>query len=150
MLQAHDEVPHFVVTDVDGTAVTYGSIWQQSHLVLVSLGHKLPAEDRDREGVYAYVRDIRALAADDLAVVVTREASRGFPPPAHSSPIGGARSSASRRQLTSRACHQRTTWPSGWPISASSVASARARRDERFMGPDRGADLKVGVTAWST
>ena len=82
MLQAHDEVPHFVVTDVDGTAVTYSSIWQHGHLVLVCLGGARSADGRNHRGMHAYAWGIRALAAADVACVITRDAVPGLPAPA--------------------------------------------------------------------
>ena len=77
MLQPHDPVPHFVVTDLDGRTVTYTTIWQHAHLVLVSLGNAGTPDER----LHEYVREIRELAADDLACVLTRDAVPGLPSP---------------------------------------------------------------------
>ncbi|HEX2311892.1 MAG TPA: hypothetical protein VHH91_14365 [Vicinamibacterales bacterium] len=77
MLQPHDQVPHFVVTDVGGRTVTYAAIWQHAHLVLVSLGNAEAPDER----LHLYVDKIRAWAADDLACVVTRDAVPGLPSP---------------------------------------------------------------------
>ena len=122
MLQALDEVPHFVVRDVDGTVVMYGSIWQRSHLVLVCLGHKIPADERDREGVQTYVRGIRALAADDLACVVTHDAVPGLPSQGvvvadrwgeivHVAPAAGVRSLPSAEDLAEWVAYIRIQCP---------------------------------------
>jgi hypothetical protein len=81
MLQPHDNVPHFAVTDIDGGAVTYGSIWQHSHLVLVCLGHALAADEGERERLKAYARSIRQLAGADVACVITRDEIPSVPCP---------------------------------------------------------------------
>jgi hypothetical protein len=81
MLQPHDHVPHFTVMDIDGTAVTYRSIWQHSNLVLVCLGEHLRTDERAREGTQAYIASIRSLAAADVACVITREAVQSVPSP---------------------------------------------------------------------
>ena len=77
MLQAHDQVPHFVVSDIDGRTVEYAAIWQHAHVLLVSLGDA----DTPDETLDEYVREIRKLAADDLACVLTRDAVPGLPSP---------------------------------------------------------------------
>jgi hypothetical protein len=77
MLQAHDQIPHFVVSDIDGRTVAYAAIWQHAHLLLVSLGNAAMPD----ESLVRYVSAIGALAADDLAVVVTRAAVPGLPSP---------------------------------------------------------------------
>lgn len=77
MLQPHDPVPHFVVADLDDRTVTYAAIWQHAHLLLVSLGNAVTPDDR----LLGYVREIRALAADDLACVITRDSVPGLPSP---------------------------------------------------------------------
>jgi hypothetical protein len=81
MLQPNDQLPHFAVTDSDGSTFTYGAVWQHSHLLLVCLGREAAADDRERERLHAYVREIRALAADDVACVITRDAVPGLPAP---------------------------------------------------------------------
>jgi hypothetical protein len=81
MLKPHDHVPHFAVTDIDGAAVTYRAIWQHSHLVLVCLGNDTAREDRDRERLQAYIRSIRALAAGDVACIITRDPVPALPAP---------------------------------------------------------------------
>ena len=75
MLQPHDQVPHFVVTDLDGRTVAYDTIWQHAHLLLVSLGNAATPD----ESLLRDVSAIGALAADDLVVVVTRDAVPGLP-----------------------------------------------------------------------
>ena len=77
MLQPHDQIPHFVVTDLDGGTVTYAAIWQRAHLLLVSLGSAATPDD----SLLGYVGAIGALAADDLACVITRDAVPGLPAP---------------------------------------------------------------------
>jgi hypothetical protein len=77
MLQPHDQVPHFVVTDLDGGTVTYAAIWQHAHLIIVSLGNAEAPDER----LHLYVDKIRAWAADDLACVITRDAVPGLPSP---------------------------------------------------------------------
>jgi hypothetical protein len=77
MLQPRDQIPHFVVTDIDGRTVAYAAISQHAHLLLVSLGNAAAPDDR----LLGYVDEIRALAAGDLACVVTRDAVPGLPSP---------------------------------------------------------------------
>lgn len=75
--QRHDQLLHFVVSDVEGRTVAYATIWQHAHLLLVSLGNAPTPDDC----LLRYVREIRSLAADDLACVVTRDAVQGLPSP---------------------------------------------------------------------
>jgi hypothetical protein len=54
--------------------VSYRSIWQHANLVLVCLRDTLPADDGVRDRMQAYTSGSRALAAADVACVITRDA----------------------------------------------------------------------------
>ena len=81
MLQPRDQVPHFVVTDIDDASVTYRDVWQHSHLVLVCLGEDAMPDDHGSEELQTFVRDVRALAASDVVVVITHDYVLGLSAP---------------------------------------------------------------------
>lgn len=76
MKQRGDRVPQFEATTVGGERVSYSSIWQQKHLLLVIL----PAAVDEQP----FVDDVNAAAAryGDTACVVTRDAIGGVTGPA--------------------------------------------------------------------
>src|SRR5690606_36721331 len=78
MLQPHDLVPHFELTDLRGERIRYSSIWQRQNLVLVTLpGSDPPSRD--------YAGRLLARAAgpgdDDTAWIATSDSVEGLPPP---------------------------------------------------------------------
>jgi hypothetical protein len=78
MLQPHDLVPHFEVTDLRGERIRYSSIWQRRNLVLVTLpGSGPPSRD--------YARRLPAPAAGpddaDTVWIATTDTVEGLPPP---------------------------------------------------------------------
>ena len=78
MLRPCDLVPHFDVTNLEGQAVTYSTIWQRRNLVLVTL----PASDPD--GAFSnYAGRVAAdvPTAGDTACVITRDVVTGIPSP---------------------------------------------------------------------
>lgn len=80
MLQPGDIVPHFQVTNLQGGAVSYSSIWQRRNLVLVTL----PVVDAD-QGSSGYVTELLtqgpAATGDDTAWVITHDTVSGVPCP---------------------------------------------------------------------
>ena len=78
MLQPHDLVPHFEVTDLRGERVRYASIWQQQNLVLVTL----PDPDSSSQD-YAdqLMTRVQGPNQDDTALIVTRDSVAGLPHP---------------------------------------------------------------------
>ena len=80
MLQRGDLVPHFCVTNMEGEAAAYSTIWQRRMLVLITVS----ATDRDgafRRYVPELTAQTQTLAAADAALVVTRDAVDGVPCP---------------------------------------------------------------------
>lgn len=78
MLRPGDLVPHFDVTNLQGKAVSYSTIWQRRNLVLVTL----PASDPD--GTFTNYADQVAAevsAGSDTACVLTRDVVTGIPSP---------------------------------------------------------------------
>jgi hypothetical protein len=78
MLQPHDLVPHFEVTDRRGERVRYSSIWQRKNLVLVTLS----AQDSSSQD---YANRLMGRGpgpdVDDTAWIVTHDSVVGLPPP---------------------------------------------------------------------
>lgn len=79
MLQKGDHVPHFEVTQIDGTPAAYAPIWQHRNLLLLSVPESPPA------AVAGTVADLRRHAAEleslDTAWVVTRDRVAGVATP---------------------------------------------------------------------
>ena len=80
MAEPRSAIPHFSVTTVDGRPVTYGSIWQREHLVLLLL----PPHPSDALRRYSRaLADVTAhLVPRDTACVITTDAIGGFEAPA--------------------------------------------------------------------
>jgi len=78
MLQRGDRVPHFEFTTLDGERVSYTSIWQHQHLLLLVLA-STPADD---ESSYLEALNADVPKFSDVACVVTREAIAGMRGPA--------------------------------------------------------------------
>jgi hypothetical protein len=78
-IQRGDSVPHFEARTVAGELVSYATIWQRRHLVLVAL----PAEESEALG--SYVSRVMARRAEFSAMhaecVVTRDRVAGVPSP---------------------------------------------------------------------
>lgn len=78
MLQRHDLVPHFEVTDLGGSRVAYSSIWQRKRLVLAIL----PDWDAtSRHYADRLMASFRELNDDGTECIVTRDAVEGLPIP---------------------------------------------------------------------
>ncbi len=76
MLQPHDLIPHFEVTDLRGEPVRYSSIWQRKNLVLVTLPDPgVPSQE------YADRFLARGSNQDDTAWIITRDNVAGLPGP---------------------------------------------------------------------
>lgn len=78
MLQAHDQVPHFEVTTIDGQQVRYATVWQHRSLVLVCL------DDAHGSGGVetSYLKTLGSLdRSGRTALVVTRNSIREVPRP---------------------------------------------------------------------
>jgi hypothetical protein len=77
-IRAHDLMPMFTATSVDGTPVRYEDIWQRKHLLLVSL----PNDDLTSA---AYAQTLTVLEPDltphDAALIVTTTRIEGVPSP---------------------------------------------------------------------
>lgn len=78
MLRPGDLVPHFDVTNLQGEAVTYSTIWQRRNLVLVTLPPSDPARTFTN-----YAAEVAAdiPAGGDTACVLTRDVVTGIPSP---------------------------------------------------------------------
>ena len=78
MLTRHGAVPHFTVETITGAMIDYSRIWQQQHLVLITL------RDARASDAAQYAADIderlRAVCSD-TALVVTQHAVDGLPAP---------------------------------------------------------------------
>ena len=78
MLTRHGAVPHFTVETITGATIDYSRIWQQQHLVLITL------RDARASDAAQYAADIderlRAVRSD-TALVVTQHAVDGLPAP---------------------------------------------------------------------
>jgi hypothetical protein len=80
MLQPHDQVPHFAVTDVCGGVVRYSAIWQRMNLVLVTVSGAEPSGALNEYAIE--LRDLVAARPDlETACVITRDAVPGTPCP---------------------------------------------------------------------
>lgn len=78
MLQPHDLVPHFEVTDIRGERVRYSSIWQRKNLVLVTL----PDPDSwSQDYADRLMTGVPGPNDDDTAWIVTRDRVAGLPHP---------------------------------------------------------------------
>ncbi len=77
MLQKGDAVPHFQVVRLDGSTVTYATIWQQKDLVLLAL----PPGDQDPEYAAALAERMSRFDGAPAECVVTRTAVAGMPAP---------------------------------------------------------------------
>ena len=78
MLKRGDLLPHFTVTDLDGTRVEYSSIWQRKNLVLLMLPDTGPSAHAYAEHLIARARDSQN---DDTAWLITRDRIAGLPSP---------------------------------------------------------------------
>lgn len=78
MLQVHDLVPHFEVTDLAGEYVRYTSLWQRKNLVLVTLPHAAPPA-RGYAGRLMAV--VGRLNDNDTKWIVTEDRVAGVPCP---------------------------------------------------------------------
>jgi hypothetical protein len=76
VLQPGDHVPHFGVRAVGGETVSYTTIWQRRHLVLIT------ARDDDREPLRDAQLAERLAELPDTALVITTAEVPGLPPPA--------------------------------------------------------------------
>lgn len=79
MLRAGDAVPHRVLTDVSGRAVSYADeVWQKRNVVLVALPQQPSAGDAP------YVANVAAACgrfdATQTVIVATRDSIPGLPP----------------------------------------------------------------------
>ena len=78
MLQPHDLVPHFEVTDLQGERFRYSSIWQRKNLVLVML----PDPESSSPGYADHLMArVPGSNEDDTAWIVTRDSVAGLPHP---------------------------------------------------------------------
>ena len=78
MLQPHDLVPHFEVTDHRGERFQYSSIWQRKNLVLVTL----PDPDSlSLDYANRLMARVKGLNDDDTARIVTRDRVAGLSHP---------------------------------------------------------------------
>lgn len=78
MLQPHDLVPHFEVTDLRGERVQYSSIWQRKNLVLVTL----PDPDSSARGYGDWLMArVSGPTDDDTEWIVTRDRIAGLSAP---------------------------------------------------------------------
>ena len=78
MLQIHDLVRHFEVTDLRGERVQYSSIWQRRNLVLVTLPGQDPASRSYADRLLARVP---GPDDDDTVWIATRDSVEGLPAP---------------------------------------------------------------------
>ena len=80
MLQRGDLLPHFAVKTLDGSAMTYSTIWQRKNLLLVTLPVGLDLPSR------AYVSQLnilwQELSSQQSECVVTQDSAPGMPGPA--------------------------------------------------------------------
>jgi hypothetical protein len=78
LLTRGDQIPHFAVTTVEGTAFSYSSIWQRKNLLLVLPGASSAGD--------VYISSLRAHESAfsnlDTACIVTGDAVAGLPVPA--------------------------------------------------------------------
>ena len=79
-LDRGDHVPHFAVTTIEGTAVSYGTIWQLRNLVLIAL----PPGEVEPSAEYVAQFTARAAVFDghQAQCVATRDSIPGVNPPA--------------------------------------------------------------------
>jgi hypothetical protein len=77
MVQKGDAVPHFAVTRLDGSAVEYGTIWQNRDLVLLAL----PAGDQGAEYASGVADRMSRFDGAPAECVITRTAIPGLPAP---------------------------------------------------------------------
>lgn len=80
-LQPGQQIPHFTVTERDGTPFDYSVVWQRRNLLLLLLPAGGHADPWTRYGDDLAGRS-EALAASDTTCVVTSEAVAGTPAPA--------------------------------------------------------------------
>ena len=78
MLDRHDPVPHFTVRTCDGSTIAYSTIWQQQHLVLITLPEKPTSDGAD---YVSRVTERLKTVRDDTALVITRDPIIGLPGP---------------------------------------------------------------------
>lgn len=84
MLQPHDLVPHFEVTDLRGERVRYSSIWQRKNLVLVMLPDPDSSARGSADQLMAHVpgrNEDDTAGEGDTAWIVTRDSVAGLPHP---------------------------------------------------------------------
>lgn len=79
MLKRGDQVPHFVVSTVLGSASVYSNIWQQRNLVLVALSES--ESNADATYVSALIGRAAEFRSREAECVITREAVPGLPAP---------------------------------------------------------------------
>lgn len=74
-LEVGHQVPHFIVSTLDGRTVRYAAIWQTKNLVLVALpsSHSIPEDALEQ---------LRTLDTSDTRCVVTTDPVPGVAPPA--------------------------------------------------------------------
>jgi hypothetical protein len=80
MRERGDSVPHFEVRTLAGEPFSYSMIWQQKHLLLVTI------PTLDSESISAYVADVvarvREFGDHDVQCVITRDSVSGISAPA--------------------------------------------------------------------
>lgn len=74
MLQKHQLIPHFAVTDLAGARVDYTSVWQRRNLVLVTLPR---AEAPSRTYADRLVNRVHAPDDDNTTWVITEDRVAG-------------------------------------------------------------------------
>ena len=77
MLQRHDLLPHFRVTDLRGDCVEYASIWQRKRLVLVLLPDFDSPSRHYADRLVEAIRDL----TDDTEWILTQDHVEGLPRP---------------------------------------------------------------------
>ncbi len=80
MLYRGELVPHFTVTRLNGSRVSYGDIWQRKNLLFV----RLPADESSERAAYVAELDDRSdeFTALDTECVVTADSVLDLRPPA--------------------------------------------------------------------
>jgi hypothetical protein len=77
-LRPGEQVPHFVVLDIDGRQVAYGETWQRRNLLLIAAGDDSDVNARVASDL---ARHLSEISEHEATAVITRDAIPGLPRP---------------------------------------------------------------------